>query len=167
MPSWSPASDGIMLMYDLWRAALFYLLLVTQEGCFISCPKGVTCLFCSHCQSARVLRTWWKCRGTLSRWQTSIRGVTCQMVKAEYSHLQGDGRVPAQSGGGLSMKTPLALLLLILMVRHTTLEIYPFRVWGRVSFTIFVNSLLELHRYWDQCCWQGFHCCIIFYFWVN
>lgn len=40
------------------------------------------------------------------------------MVKAEQSHPQGDGRVPAQSGGGLSMKNPLASLFLILMPKQ-------------------------------------------------
>lgn len=99
------ASDGIMLMYDLWRRVFFPLCrVVTWDGCFISPWGGMGCSPLSLSLSACLLRGWWKHRATLSRRQTSIRRATCQMMRAAKSHSQGTGGECARSGRSLNLR---------------------------------------------------------------
>lgn len=103
-----PASDGIMLMYELWRGALFYLLHGDMGRSFYLQRRGMRCSSHLLCLSACLLRVWWKRRDTLSRWQTSIRGATCQ-GRGESSTGQMKGIGLVRQGRSLRHTSVLAL----------------------------------------------------------
>lgn len=105
------ASDGIMLMYDLWRGALFYLQSGDMGRLFYLLCRSMGCLSCPPSLSACLRRSWWKHRATLSSLQTSIRRATCQMVRASESHGEGEGRVLVKQSLSLTNTSAASLLV--------------------------------------------------------
>lgn len=136
------ASDGIMLMYDLWRGALFYLLSGDMGRLFYLPLRGTGCSSCSHSLSACLLRPWWKHRATLSSLQTSIRGATRQTARAEESYPQGEERVSVKQS--LSLTNTSAVVLLVEMFGWQ--ELFPMclqaNTWDNAANTLTLIQVL-------------------------